>query len=273
MPLIGFDTVRNEVVAETKMLKVEGLENRWYTKRPMAPFQVNLCKKSGELAEDSLGVFVSVHLLSPHGSLLDAYLTHPGGLIFPVENGIAVVTGLKFTAVSSRHGGNFKLKFVVSGLDGVEPVSEDIQVLSERLKSESKADTLLDLCAEDPLYRVPGIGKKYASKLSEQGLVTVRDLADVDMSPAARPKRLEILNAVRRDRGALTEAKLVEMLRDARAVVKREREDEMDTEPAPKRRCDSAAPFLIKVPQQADMESFNRFTPMEMFNSRIFEVL
>lgn len=216
--------------AARRLLKVDGVETRWFTKRPLTPFQVQMVDSLGRKVVNTDNLTLDIHLISGHGVIIDQFLCHSDSLQFPIIEGEADIAGLKFLAVSSRHGGHFKLRFEVSGCqdgESCEPLETDeIQVLSERLKNENKAETLLDLSADDPLVRVPGIGKKYATKLIEQGLKTVRDLAAIDTSPSARPKRLEILNAVRRERGALTEAKLVEMLRDARAVVKREREEE-----------------------------------------------
>eukprot|EP00299_Pterocystis_sp_00344_P013357 c6535_g1_i1.p1 GENE.c6535_g1_i1~~c6535_g1_i1.p1 ORF type:complete len:369 (+),score=45.52 c6535_g1_i1:58-1164(+) len=203
-------------------LQIVGLETRWYTKRPLTPFRVRVIDSRGNLFTDTEGYTVCVHLISGHEIQVDQYLANAETLQFPLVSGEADITGVRFLAVSSRNGGHFNMKFTVTPTL-VEPMlSEPINVLSERLKNEHKAESILDLNADDSLARVPGIGKKYAAKLAEQGLHTVRDLARIDTSPGARNQRLDILNAVRRDRGALTEAKLVELLRDAKVVAKRE---------------------------------------------------
>jgi hypothetical protein len=217
-------------------MKLVGLETKWYTKRSLTPFQVHLVDSAGDLYTKTDGYILCVHLLSGHGVQVDHYLANAEALQFPFVDGIADVAGLRFLAVSSRNGGHFRFQFTTKGNIPVNALnSEELHVLSERLKNEHKAESILDLGPDDPLVRVPGIGKKYAAKLSEQGLVTVRDLADIDSSPSARGKRLDILNSVRKDRGALTEAKLVELLRDARTVVKRDsgmEDDEVEEPPA-----------------------------------------
>jgi predicted flap endonuclease-1-like 5' DNA nuclease len=220
------NTTTNTTNLNALSLKIVGLDTRWYTKRPMAPFQIQLVDGSDKIVHtsDSDDYSVVVHLVSGHGVVVDQYLANSDDLTFPIIDGRADISSLRFLAVSSRNGGHFRLQFCANGPKVVTSAeSDDIEILSERLKNEHKAESILNLHADDALVRVPGIGKKYAQKLSQQGLHTIRDLANIDSSPEARTRRLDILAAVRRDRGALTEAKLVEMLRDAKAVVKRER--------------------------------------------------
>ena len=138
-----------------------------------------------------------------------------------------MIKGLKFSAVSSRNGGYFHFEFSLRSPAGlkIDPVlSCKIRVLSERLKNEVKARSVLDLTSVDKLLRVPGIGKKYAKKLAERGFRTVGDLSSVMErdSPQSIRKRHLLIDAVRDDKGSLTEGKLKDILREARAVVQRE---------------------------------------------------
>eukprot|EP00299_Pterocystis_sp_00344_P008281 c3073_g1_i1.p1 GENE.c3073_g1_i1~~c3073_g1_i1.p1 ORF type:complete len:384 (-),score=60.98 c3073_g1_i1:124-1275(-) len=206
-------------------LQILGLTTKWFTRCPLPSFQVRLIDEAtGKCFTNTEGYTLCVRLMSGIGQAADELLMSSEALQFPVMSGEVDVAGVRFLAVSSRNGGHFNLKFVITP-NIMEPVlSEPIAIRSERLKNENKAQSMNELTPDDPIARVPGIGKKYATKFAEQGLHTVRDLANVDTSPCGRSRRLDILNAVRRDRGALTEAKLVELLREARSVVKREDE-------------------------------------------------
>lgn len=205
-------------------------ETRWFTKRTFPDFEVRLMDPlNGQLWRDTANMHLALRLVSGHGLYVDHYLNNPQSLVFPFTDGRAFVSGLKFLAVSSRNGGFFQLEFTPTNLSANMSVpavrSPELHVLSERLKNEHKAASILDLSPDDQLVRVPGIGKRYAAKLAEQGLKTVRDLASIDNSPQARDRRLQLLNDVRKDRGALTEAKLAELLREAKTVVRRAEED------------------------------------------------
>eukprot|EP00300_Choanocystis_sp_HF-7_P005402 c14063_g1_i1.p1 GENE.c14063_g1_i1~~c14063_g1_i1.p1 ORF type:complete len:424 (-),score=89.05 c14063_g1_i1:132-1403(-) len=207
-------------------IEFAGVETKFFTKRPFPDFEIRIVDKSTrEVVEDTNNWHLTLRLMSGHGIYTDNVLSNCQNLVFAVERGRVHVSGLKFLAVSSRNGGFFQFEASLQheGLSStVTGRSEQICIKSERLKNDHKVESILDLGADDRLDRAPGIGKKYAKKLAEQGLETVRDLASLDTSPASREKRLALLNQIRLDRGALTEVRLSEMLREAKAVVKRD---------------------------------------------------
>lgn len=234
-------------------LSIEGITQKWYTKRAFPMFKVHLINSHavqlksspsedrGDHGHDGnlhhrmdsrllgrgfqirqqLEPAVHVRLLTADDRYADDLLSFHGGQSrFPIRNGVADLEGIKFSAVTSRHGGHYTLEFTVPGTNIVSVKSEPIVVLSERLRVEGKAASIYELKADDNLARVPGIGKKYASRLAEQNFRTIRDLVVIN-SPA---KQKTLLSLIRKDRGALTEAKLEDLLRDARAIVRRDDE-------------------------------------------------
>eukprot|EP00300_Choanocystis_sp_HF-7_P005403 c14063_g1_i2.p1 GENE.c14063_g1_i2~~c14063_g1_i2.p1 ORF type:complete len:420 (-),score=92.89 c14063_g1_i2:132-1391(-) len=220
----------SQIAQPQQQLEVEfiGVETKFFTKRSFPDFEIRIVDKTTrEVVQDTNSWHVTLRLMSGHGIYTDNVLANCHSLVFAVEQGRVNVSGLKFLAVSSRNGGFFQFEASLQPGEGltsgtVTGRSEQICIKSERLKNDHKVESILDLGADDKLDRAPGIGKKYAKKLAEQGLATVRDLASLDTSPASREKRLALLNQIRLDRGALTEVRLSEMLREAKAVVKRD---------------------------------------------------
>jgi predicted flap endonuclease-1-like 5' DNA nuclease len=216
-------------VSSGLQLKVISLVHKWYTKRQMPDFEVHVVDANQNVFPHTPGWQLHGHLYSNNGSCIDHFVNAPV-IAFPFHDGKAVVSGLRFSAVSSRNGGSFYFDFSVKASadaqlsQGVKTKSPEFRVLSERLKNEAKAESIFDLQADAPLARVPGIGKKYAARMTEFGLHTIQDLAAMNlMDPAIRKQLLDI---VRRERGALTEIKLDALCRDAQLVVANS--DELD---------------------------------------------
>jgi len=159
-------------------------------------------------------------LAGPLGEPADHILSSPKNI--RVARGTANVSGVRFSAVSSRNGGYFVLEVGTRAGDLLPIRSEKLIVLSDRLKTEGKANSIFELNANDNLVRVPGIGKKYAARLAECKFYTIRDLGTIAGGAAAHDERMKLLESIRRDRGALTAAKLSDLLRDAQTVVQRD---------------------------------------------------
>lgn len=190
--------------------------SKWFTKRPMPEFEVRVVDKDGNLFSDTNSWTLSVRLMCGSNQFVDHFLSTPTSG-FVITSGRAIISGLRFNAVSSRNGGYFRLHFAIpSCVANVNPIfSSDFRVLSERLKSEGKVSSLLELSPADPLSRAPGIGKKYAARMAEHDIATVQDLAEMDDK-----KRKGLLESIRKDRGALTESRLTELCMEAREVVR-----------------------------------------------------
>jgi len=210
------------IVCET-----EGFLSKWYTKRPLPEFRLRIFR-GGIPYCDTMGWEVTVRLqtgdgiFDDDGELLRGRVASEA-LHFPVINGVATISGLRFQAVSSKNGKFFRLELKCSGkgTEGMPPhFTSNIKILSERLKNERKAANISELRPKDDIARIPGIGKSYCQRLNQMGYHTVQDLARISMNPADRPARLAVLHKLRKDRGALTEAKLMEYVRDAHQVVR-----------------------------------------------------
>jgi hypothetical protein len=209
-------------------LQVTQLPKKWYAKRAFPDFEMFIANKNtGQIFEGTKDWELNVRLISGHGLYVDHFLGQPN-IHFPIRNGKIHIFGLKIGAVSSRNGGHFKFECTVQTPEAITCIgklqfaSSEFQILSERLITDRKVDSILQLSASDNLSRVPGIGKKYTSKLREQGIYTVHDLSTLDSSPSARDVRVNLLAMIRKDRGALTEQKFSELIRDAKTVAERE---------------------------------------------------
>eukprot|EP00301_Raphidiophrys_heterophryoidea_P009738 c1445_g1_i1.p1 GENE.c1445_g1_i1~~c1445_g1_i1.p1 ORF type:complete len:442 (+),score=124.87 c1445_g1_i1:72-1397(+) len=204
------------------------VEKKWYTKRPFPDFEIHVTTTNN--TNTSTPTDIQIRLFCGAGIFADHLLNTASPLTFPLTNGKCVVSGLRFLAVSSRNGGFFQFEASLCSptttTNTVPPVrSPEIRVLSERLKNEPKADDISELRGSDSLVRVPGIGKKYAARFRQLGLKSIRDLATVSDANHMGKRRRELLEAVRKDRGALTEAKLNDLINDAQSVIDRELQD------------------------------------------------
>jgi len=246
VPYLGSDSPIEALVvpdssaseAHLPRFETSGMETKWYTKRPMPDFEVKLVRPDGRLYTDTAGWHLTVRLVTGHGIYDDtgSLLRGPGGsaedsaLVFPIVAGRAVLSGLRFQAVSSKNGKTFSLEFSSRGHKTAASKSVPIVVLSERLKNERKAADMCDLRPNDDIARVPSLGKAYCQRLNSLGFRTVADLATIPVSPADRQVRLELLNKLRKDRGALTEAKLMTLVREAHKVVQAEEHRQREAE-------------------------------------------
>jgi len=236
-PLLQSQT--SPVPAKKKLhYAVEGLERRWFVKKVMPQFQVRLMDvedqfrgSSGQPRE------LTVQLVDARGNYINNLLELQSGadasnkvskqaapFSFPIVDGVAVISGLRFLAVSSKHGKAFRLELSCPEHSLLKFKTDEIAVLSERLKSEKKALSIDELSPDDAIQRVPGIGKSYLHRWNQLGFKTVRDLASISVAPRDRPTRLELLGKLRKARGALTESRLMQLLRDAHGIVGREKQ-------------------------------------------------
>lgn len=209
-------------------LQIDGLKLKWFSISPHPDFRVLLIDSAtGVLSPPPAGASwrINVTASNGHGNRDDGILD-PDAVTFPIdESGVATIVGLKFRKVTSQEGGHFVCHFTVTASS---PLSEHISVDSnhinvrcQRMKCEGKADGEADLRPDDPIGRIPGIGKGYSRKWKALGFHTVRDLLRIDVSPASRPDRLAVLGQLRKGRGALTEVRLVEYLELAHRVCSR----------------------------------------------------
>lgn len=137
--------------------------------------------------------------------------------------GRATVAGLRFSAVSSKQGGHFQLVATLSLPDHPnvsEWSSQPIQILSYRLYHAPKLSTE-QLTGRDSVGKMKGIGAQYAKRLKSEGIVTVGDLAAIDLEVLGHQKCEELLQRIRKDRGSMTLAKLSDYIQQARDIVAR----------------------------------------------------
>lgn len=205
-------------------LRISNIETTWFTKRPYPSFVVEVVDEHGQVMTRTPHWRLRLRLLSATGLYVDRFLNSPS-LDFAVNAGRATISGLKFSAVTSRNGGHFRLEFGLRSPDseGILPVlSAPLRILSERLKNELKATSTSELRSSDPIVRVPGIGKRYTTKLAERGFHTLFDLRGAfDKSNPDQAKAMsmkEFLSEIERDRGTLTCARITNILDSASQV-------------------------------------------------------
>lgn len=200
-------------------------------------------------AKGILNQDVRVRAINGHGKHDDSILD-PESRIFPLVDGVATISSLKFAKVTSQHGGWFRLEFSCAG--ALPYISPRIVLRCNRMKSDAKAETEEELYADDDIGRIPGMGKSYSKRWKELGFHSVRDLAKVDVSAQTRAARLALLEKLRRDRGSLTEDRLNKLLALAHRVVNRhspakERLAALST-PAPAGTCEILPAHVKNVP-------------------------
>ena len=150
------------VKKSTPHIKITGLSTKWYTKRHYPDFVVRLLSADNREFTNTQNWQIGVRLVAGNGIYVDHFLAAPA-LVFPINDGEATVRGLKFTAVTSRNGGYFQFEICVLHPQdtGIIPVrSQELRVLSERLRHEGKVTSVLELRPNDSILRLPGIGKK-----------------------------------------------------------------------------------------------------------------
>lgn len=154
----------------------------------------------------------------------DDAILYPDSRIFPFVGGVATVSGLKFTKVTSQHGGWFRLEFLSRAT--LPCRSPQIVIRCNRMKSDAKAESESELLPDDDILRIPGMGKAYRKRWKELNFHTIRDLSQIEISAQSRTVRKSLLEKLRKDRGALTEDRLSKILSLARRVVARHAPDE-----------------------------------------------
>lgn len=207
------------------------VEDVWYADRPFPAFNVELV----DMAADAQPVQTRVHGWQLRVTLSDGYghnaldtlsgqaASH--GFTYTLTGGRATITGLRFTAVSSKRGGHFQLGLeVISPSDAASAVDvcypAKVQVLSYRLYHSPKV-ALDRLSPSDSLSKVRGIGSLYAKRFANMGVHTVGQLAELNVSSMDEATRKAMLEALRRDRGAMTMAKLENYVNQARSILGR----------------------------------------------------
>lgn len=133
------------------------------------------------------------------------------------------MNGLRFKQVSSKNGNFFQLEAELIGPVEVAPTvrrarSENITIMSCRLYTCRKG-SLSRLNNMEPVSKLPGIGRQYAQRLHDQGIRTIGDLAGLSLDERDRTYRQQLLDTIRREKGTMTEAKLVEYIRTAKSIV------------------------------------------------------
>eukprot|EP00298_Acanthocystis_sp_HF-20_P005540 c15676_g1_i1.p1 GENE.c15676_g1_i1~~c15676_g1_i1.p1 ORF type:complete len:517 (-),score=159.63 c15676_g1_i1:306-1856(-) len=210
-------------------------QRTWYTDRAFPAFTVGLFDSNNlQPYLDVSGWRVVVSLIDGHGKDASAKFCGSSGsapLSFAISRGRSVINGIRFSSVSSKNGGCFQLVMRVVNpfaaelpspkLNEIEYLSEPIQILSYRLFHVPKLESDM-LFPSDPLWKVKGIGPLYAKRFSELGIATVKDLASIDLESLTEDEVRNYVNSLRRDRGALTPAKLFEYVSQAREVVARD---------------------------------------------------
>ncbi len=223
---------------------------RWYAKRKCYTVSVSLTQTGGHIV-DTTNWSVLVRLVSAedgnplHPRLLES--TNINGLRYRVTNGMVSISGLRFLSVSSKQGGNFQLQVSLSPAHSHHDVicppiaSGEITIVSERLKTVGKVDSILELGQLDKLTRVPGIGNQYASRLHEHGITTILDLAD--LTP---PQLTAMFDLVRKEKGALTMQTFRELHQGAKMVVAQAKSS-MTSLPLPQRHViyEQQQPLLV----------------------------
>lgn len=158
-----------------------------------------------------------------HGQLDESILEKECDLTVPVIGGVANVKELQFCKLSSKNGGFFRLHLSLvcgSGAPVATAISEKITIKCLRMRCDEKIGHD-SLSPDDPLNRMPKIGKGYATKFADHGIHTVADLAKINLSTEGLPYLKALLKSIRANRGSLTMPKLKEHIRAAKAAMRR----------------------------------------------------
>merc|ERR1712226_1405143 len=204
-------------------LIVSAMTNSWYTTADYPTFTVSVTGPSGKVMQDHpVGWRLHVSTINGHDQVDDSVLDQEH-CVFPVCNGVASISGLKFTKITSQNGGWFRLLFNLrpnrsrssTALLSHESLSK-VVVRCYRMKCESKLSEA-DLKPDSDLRMLKGLGKAYVARWNKLGFHTIADLAKVDRR--CRKARHDLLTKLRRNRGSLTEPKLLSVLELAHRVV------------------------------------------------------
>ena len=134
--------------------------------------------------------------------------------------GLAEVSGLRFKDVSSTNGKFFKLQCEVTSPTEVshlvrKALSQKIEIKTCRCRSK----TFANLQPHDPIEKMPGIGKQYAKRFEDNGFSRIAQLAEIPVDVAGASARQCLLDSIRKDKGTLTENKLLEYVNTAKLIV------------------------------------------------------
>lgn len=214
------------------------MESLWYAERPFPAFTLELCDTAKGTRVPADNVVINVGLRDGFGKdapekLSEAVRDHS----FVMHNGTVTINSVRFRGVSSKAGGHFRL--VVSVKDdsitaaavaaaaggtyhkAAAPfVSDKIQVLSYRLYHAPKVDNS-KLRPEDAVSKMKGIGNQYARRLSSLGIQRIDQLAAIDIDRLGADGTAELLQCLRKERGALTQAKLAQYIKQAAEICSR----------------------------------------------------
>eukprot|EP00300_Choanocystis_sp_HF-7_P036344 c52188_g1_i1.p1 GENE.c52188_g1_i1~~c52188_g1_i1.p1 ORF type:complete len:433 (-),score=49.51 c52188_g1_i1:51-1349(-) len=252
-------TVSSEIsppMASYHLEPLSQVQTLWYAERPYPSITMQLVQAEPYNQQTRLALKenlqVKVSVLDANDQPVADVLTGPPssvGFTFQMADNVVTLAGIRFGTVSSKHGGFFRLCVSVCS-SSMSPyvatwVSEKIQVLSYRLYNSPKVP-FEQLSPQDDLARVQGIGSLYAKRFASLNIKCVADLAALEFDGSNNDRDAQgILDALRRDRGAMTRPKLEKYIKQARSIVKnwelkslgkRPAEDD-DTENPQKRIC------------------------------------
>jgi len=203
----------------------DSVETQWYADRHFPRFDVDVYRTdTGETVEAVNGWRIGLMVVDGHGNeSLEVLHDHERFLNHPhiLREGRVSVGGIRFSRVSSKCGGFFRLVVAV-----VKPgpflmvVSENIQILSYRLYHAPKV-ALDKLGPNDSLSKMKGIGSLYAKRFAALGTVTISQLAALNLEGMTDAERHKLLDSLRKERGGLTVAKLQMYVDQAREIVRR----------------------------------------------------
>lgn len=209
----------------------DGLEELWYADRPYPTFNVEVSNSGGYCPPSLKSARVQLSLLDGDMNDVSDKLGGAAALqnfCFSLSDGRTEIHGLRFLSVSSKCGGHFHLVVSLvpednhSGNQQAKPfVSKKIQVLSYRLFHSPKVD-FEKLRPSDSISKMKGIGNLYAKRFTSLGVISVQHLAELDVEGLhGQEQGAKLLEYLRRDRGAMTLAKLNTYIAQARDIVQR----------------------------------------------------
>eukprot|EP00299_Pterocystis_sp_00344_P006766 c1880_g1_i1.p1 GENE.c1880_g1_i1~~c1880_g1_i1.p1 ORF type:complete len:534 (+),score=76.95 c1880_g1_i1:125-1726(+) len=228
-PIPETDVPHTEVLPMSSIeLKISSaIEPLWYAERPYPPFTVDVVDSVSQRKVLANGWKVMVDMVDGFNNSASDKLSGTGqypGHQFPVVNGTATISGIRFRAVSSKCGGFFRIIVSVSYPTGDQvPKSvftSNIQVLSYRLYHAPKVP-FESLRPDDSVSKIKGIGSLYAKRLQALGIERVSQLAAIDVNTIGESGVKLLLGTIRKDRGAMTMTRLTDYIQQARTIVAR----------------------------------------------------
>eukprot|EP00301_Raphidiophrys_heterophryoidea_P025815 c8748_g1_i1.p1 GENE.c8748_g1_i1~~c8748_g1_i1.p1 ORF type:complete len:676 (-),score=160.00 c8748_g1_i1:239-2266(-) len=231
--------VQNKILAILRHDTV--LHEVWYAERPFPAFTLDIVDESlhtKDLISTTKDWKVDVTLEDGFGGNATNKL-HWVSDSAVVIGGAVTISGVRFSGVSSKSGGFFRIVVTITA----QPTSSSpscltaifksppIQVLSYRLFHAPKVASE-KLQPSDSVGKVKGIGTLYAKRLKSLGIGTVQNLASLDVHQLGDEGCKHLLAALRKDRGSMTLEKLVKYIEDARSIVMRYNSNGSSTPPS-----------------------------------------